>query len=95
MIFFLLIFGAPIAYGIVLLTLAVKREWRGLALSLLFAAAAVISAVWAMDQSRSSTRGLAFLGFPLMATLGGFLGLAFGRYRTSNPWRWDSIAKTC
>src|SRR5258706_10211917 len=43
-----------------------------------------MSAVWAMDQSRSSTRGLAFLGFPLMATVGGFLGLAFGRYRTSS-----------
>jgi hypothetical protein len=83
LIFFLLIFGAPIAYAVVLLTLAVKREWRGLALSLLFAAAAVMAAVWAMDQSRSSTRGLAFFGFPLMATLGGFLGLAFGRYRTS------------
>lgn len=83
MVFFLLIFGAPIAYAVVLLTLAVRREWRGLGLSLLFAAVAVISAVWAMDQSRSSTRGLAFLGFPLMATLGGFLGLAFGRYRTS------------
>ena len=37
-----------------------------------------------MDQSRSSTRGLAFLGFPLMAALGGFLGLAFGRYRASS-----------
>jgi hypothetical protein len=62
----------------------VRREWRGLALSLLFAAATVMSAYWAMNQSRSSTRGLAFLGFPLMATLGGFLGLAFGRYRTSS-----------
>jgi len=84
LIFFLAIFGAPIAYAVVLLTLAVRREWRGLAVSLLFAAVAVMSAVWAMDQSRSSTRGLAFLGFPLMATLGGFLGLAFGRYRTSS-----------
>ena len=84
MIFFLLIFGAPVAYAVALVTLAVKREWRGLALSLLFAAAAVMSAVWAMDQSRSSTRGLAVFGFPLMATLGGFLGLAFGRYRTSS-----------
>ncbi|HMH25868.1 MAG TPA: hypothetical protein VK542_04685, partial [Gemmatimonadaceae bacterium] len=84
MIFFLLIFGAPIAYAVVLLTLAIRREWRGLAFSLLFAGAAVISAVWAMDQSRSSTRGLAFLGFPLMAALGGFLGLAFGRYRASS-----------
>ena len=83
MIFFLAIFGAPVAYAVVLVTLAIKREWRGLALSLLFAAAVVASAVWAMDQSRSSTRGLAFLGFPLMAALGGFLGLAFGRYRTS------------
>jgi hypothetical protein len=84
LIFFLVIFGAPIAYAVVLLTLAVRREWRGLALSLLFAAAVVMSAVWAMDQSRSSTRGLAFLGFPLMAALGGLLGLAFGRYRTSS-----------
>ena len=84
MIFFLLIFGAPIAYAAVLLTLIVRRDTRGLAFSLLFAAVAVMSAVWAMDQSRSSTRGLAFLGFPLMATLGGFLGLAFGRYRTSS-----------
>jgi hypothetical protein len=84
LIFFLLIFGAPVAYAVVLLTLVVKREWRGLGLSLLFAAGVVASAVWAMDQSRSSTRGLAFLGFPLMATLGGFLGLAFGRYRSSS-----------
>ena len=66
-----------------LAALLVRKERRGLILSLLFAAAVVMSAVWAMDQSRSSTRGLAFLGFPLMATLGGFLGLAFGRYRTS------------
>jgi len=84
LIFFLLIFGAPIAYAAVLLRLAVRREWRGFALSILLAAAAVASAVWAMDQSRSSTRGLAFLGFPLMAALGGLLGLAFGRYRTSS-----------
>jgi len=83
LIFFLAIFGAPVAYLVVLLRLLVRKDPRGLALSLLFAAAAVMSAVWAMDQSRSSTRGLAFLGFPLMATLGGFLGLAFGRYRTS------------
>ncbi|MGZ3332145.1 MAG: hypothetical protein ACXU9O_07075 [Gemmatimonadaceae bacterium] len=84
MIFFLLIFGAPIAYAVVLLMLVIRRDTRGFALSLLFAAVVVMSAVWAMDQSRSSTRGLAFLGFPLMATLGGFLGLAFGRYRTSS-----------
>jgi len=84
LIFFLLIFGAPIAYVAVLLTLAIRRDWRGFALSILFAAAAVASAVWAMDQSRSSTRGLAFLGFPLMAALGGLLGLAFGRYRISS-----------
>jgi hypothetical protein len=83
LIFFLAIFGAPVAYLVVLLRLLVRKDPRGLALSFLFAAAVVMSAVWAMDQSRSSTRGLAFLGFPLMATLGGFLGLAFGRYRTS------------
>jgi hypothetical protein len=83
LIFFLAIFGAPIAYAVVLLRLLLKKDLRGFGFSFLFAAAAVMSAVWAMDQSRSSTRGLAFFGFPLMATLGGFLGLAFGRYRTS------------
>jgi hypothetical protein len=83
LIFFLAIFGAPLAYLIVLLRLVISKDRRGVALSFLFAAAAVMSAVWAMDQSRSSTRGLAFLGFPLLATLGGFLGLAFGRYRIS------------
>jgi len=83
LIFFLAIFGAPVAYLVVLVRLLVSRDPRGLALSILFAGITVISAVWAMDQSRSSTRGLAFLGFPLMATLGGFLGLAFGRYRAS------------
>ncbi len=84
MIFFLAIFGAPVAYLIVLLRLLVRRDSRGVALSFLFAAAAVMPAVWAMDQSRSSTRGLAFLGFPLIATGGGFLGFAFGRYRVSS-----------
>src|ERR1700730_13157737 len=67
LIFFLAILGLPIAYLVVLVILLFRREPRGAVLSVLFAAAALMSAVWAMDQSRSSTRGLAFLGFPLLA----------------------------
>ena len=86
MIFFLALVGVPIAYLVVLGVLLVRRQPRGLALSLLFAAVAVMTAIWAINQSRSSTAGIAFLGIPLMGALGGFLGLTFGRYRTSaNP----------
>ena len=86
MIFFLALVGVPIAYLVVLGVLLIRRQPRGLALSLLFAAVAVMTAIWAINQSRSSTAGIAFLGIPLMGALGGFLGLAFGRYRTSaNP----------
>jgi hypothetical protein len=83
LIFFLLIFGAPVAYLFTLLRLFVKRDRRGFAWSLLFAAAAVVTAIWGIAQSRSSTAGIAFLGIPMLASVGGFLGLAFGRYRLS------------
>jgi hypothetical protein len=61
----------------------VRRDPRGLGLSLLFFAAAVASGVWAILQSRASTAGIGFLGIPLIGGLGGFLGLAFGRWRIS------------
>ena len=83
MIFFLALLGLPIAYLVVLVMLLVRREPRGVALSVLFGAAVVMSAIWAIDQSRSSTAGIAFLGLPMLGALGGLLGLAFGRYRTS------------
>jgi len=83
MIFFLLIFGAPVAYLFALLRLFVNRDRRGFGWSFLFAAAAVMTGIWGITQSRSSTAGIAFLGIPMLASVGGFLGLAFGRYRLS------------
>lgn len=75
--------GLPIAYLVVLISLLVRKDPRGLGLSLLFFAASVLTGVWAITQSRSSTAGIGFLGIPMLGALAGFLGLAFGRYRTS------------
>ena len=63
--------------------LLLRKEPRGAWLSLSFAAAAAMTNIWAIEQSRSSTAGIAILGLPMLGALGGFLGLAFGRYRTS------------
>ena len=81
--FSLLILGVPIAYLVVVLVLLIRKEPRGLELSLLFAVISVMTGIWAINQSRSSTAGIAFLGLPLMGALGGFLGLTFGRFRLS------------
>jgi hypothetical protein len=79
----LMILGVPIAYLIAVVVLLIRKEPRGLELSLLFAVISVMTGIWAINQSRSSTAGIAFLGLPLMGALGGFLGLVFGRYRLS------------
>ena len=81
--FSLLVVGAPIAYLVVVVVLLIRKEPRGLELSLLFAVISVMTGIWAINQSRSSTAGIAFLGLPLMGALGGFLGLIFGRFRLS------------
>jgi hypothetical protein len=88
LIFFLGLLGVPIAYLVVLAILLVKREPRGILLSLLFGAAVVVTGIWSIDQSRSSTAGIGFLVIPMFGALGGFLGLAFGRYRTSTDLSW-------
>ena len=84
MIFLVGLLGVPIAYLVVVILLLVRRQPRGVALSALFLAASVITGIWAIKQSRSSTAGIAVLGLPLLGALGGFLGLAFGRYRSSD-----------
>jgi hypothetical protein len=61
--------------------LVFRGDARGLGLSLFFFAASVATGAWAILQSRASTAGIGFLGIPLIAGLGGFLGLAFGRWR--------------
>lgn len=83
MIFFLGLIGAPLAYLIVLVNLLVQKDRKGIGVSLLFAALAAATAYWSITQSRSSTAGIGILGLPLMLALGGFLGLAFGRWRSS------------
>lgn len=83
MIYLFSLVGIPIIYLVVLITLLVRKDPKGVALSLVFAAASVATEMWAITQSRSSTAGIGFLFLPLLAALGGFLGLAFGRYRSS------------
>ena len=75
--------GIPLAYIVVLVTLLARRDGHGILISLVFGAAAIASAVWAIHQSRSSTAGLGYLGVPFIGGLGGFLGLAFGRWHSS------------
>src|SRR6185436_16243406 len=81
--FLLALLGVPFAYLVVVVTLAIRNDPRGLGLSLLFFAASIASGVWSILQSRSSTAGLGFLAIPLIGGLSGFLGLAFGRWRGS------------
>jgi hypothetical protein len=49
----------------------------------LLGAAVVVTGIWSINQSRSSTAGIGILVIPMFGALGGFLGLVFGRYRTS------------
>ena len=83
MSFFLGLIVVPIAYLVIIVTLLAKRTPRGIGVSLVFAALAAGSAYWAITQSRSSTAGIGMIGLPFIGALGGFLGLAFGRWRSS------------
>ena len=84
MIFLSWIFAIPLAYFATLVVLLVKRDKGGVGYSLLFFAGAFISGWWSITRSRGSTAGIGFLFLPLMASIAGFLGLAFGRWRSSN-----------
>lgn len=79
--FFLWMFGLPLAYLAVLGALLFKKQSRGIAVSLLFFGVAVATGYWGITQSHSSTAGIGFLFLPSIATVAGFLGLAFGRFR--------------
>ena len=83
MSFLLGLIVVPIAYLVIIVTLLAKRTPRGVGVSLLFAALAAGSAYWAITQSRSSTAAIGMIGLPFIGALGGFLGLAFGRWRSS------------
>ncbi|MFN2604396.1 MAG: hypothetical protein ABR582_16780 [Gemmatimonadaceae bacterium] len=91
------LFFVPLAYLAVVLTLLARKSWAGIATSVVFAALAVATAIWAILQSRSSTAGIGFIGIPFLAGGAGLLGLAFGRWRSSTalPRRvaaWASLA---
>ncbi len=83
MIFFLALIGIPIAYLAVLVNLLARSDRKGIGISVLFFALAAGSALWAIFQSRSSTAAIGIIGIPLIGAAGGFLGLAFGRWRSS------------
>ncbi len=74
----------PALYAAMLVYLARKRDARGIGISILFFALTFATGFWSITQSRSSTAGIGFIFLPLMATVGGFFGLAFGRWRISH-----------
>ena len=61
-----------------------KRSVAGVGESVAFFILGIATAVWAINQSRSSTAALGYLGLPLLGAVAGFLGLAFGRWRKSS-----------
>lgn len=81
--FILGLIGIPVAWLALLISLEIRKSPRGVALSVLFFALAAGSAYWAITQSRSSTAGIGMIGLPFIGAIGGFLGLAFGRWRSS------------
>jgi hypothetical protein len=81
----------PIAYLVLVVTLLAKKTANGVGVSVLFYVLAVASAYWSITQSRSSTAAIGFIFLPFIGALGGFLGLAFGRWRSS-PEHTHSVA---
>ncbi len=81
--FFVGLVGIPIAYVAMLVSLLARRSRKGIGISILFFALAAGTAFWGIMQSRSSTAGIGMIGLPLIGAVGGFLGLAFGRWRAS------------
>ena len=74
----------PALYAAVLVYIARQGDAKGTGLSILFFAMVFATGFWSITQSRSSTAGIGFIFLPLMATVSGFFGLAFGRWRTSH-----------
>lgn len=83
MTLFLGLIGIPIALLALLVSLLVRKSPKGIGISVLFFVLAAGSAFWAITQSRSSTAGIGLIGLPFIGAVGGFLGLAFGRWRSS------------
>ena len=73
----------PLAYLAVVIALVARKDPRGILTSLVFGAAAIASALWAIHQSRASTAGIGYLGVPFISALGAVFGLAYGRWKSS------------
>jgi len=80
---FLALVGVPIAWLAILISLLARKSPRGIVISVVFFVLAAASAFWAITQSRSSTAAIGLIGLPFIGAVGGFLGLAFGRWRSS------------
>ena len=83
MIILAYLLAIPLAYLATLVMLAIKRDVRGFGVSLLLFAGTALVGWWDITRSRSSTAGIGFLFLPLIASIAGFCGLAFGRWRQS------------
>jgi hypothetical protein len=81
--FLLTLVVLPLLYLVLVVAMLAKRDRRGLGLSLFFAAVAVVTGIWAINESRASTAGIGMLGIPMMGSLAGLFALAFGRLRPS------------
>ncbi len=80
MMILLPLLSPALVYFVVLVVLAVKKNTKGIATSLVFFVVAVTVGYWSIIQSRSSTAALGFLWLPFLGSIVGFLGLVFGRW---------------
>lgn len=74
----------PVAYVIAVVILFVTGRRRGLAVSLLFSALAVVVGLWAIMLSRSSTAAIGILFLPFAGVVAGALGWLFRNLQTSS-----------
>jgi hypothetical protein len=78
---FAFLLGIPVAYVFMVTKQILARDTRGVPLSLLFFAAAAVTAGWAIGLSRADWAESGYLGVPVEAALAGLLALAFSRLK--------------
>jgi hypothetical protein len=75
----------------VVVWLFVKGSWAIALQGLGFAAVGFAATVWAINQSRSSTAGIGYLGVPFAASVVGFLGVIQGAAMSGDRTRWRRV----
>src|SRR5919112_3087206 len=68
----------PFVFLGIVVAMLVKRRYMVAAYGVAFALIGFVAMVWSINQSRSSTAAIGYLGVPFGASLMGFLGVAFG-----------------